>query len=70
MYILNKKRIYIILGCLLLSTMIFQIKAPNNAEVMETVALPVNKKVIILDAGHGRRRWWCNYRRTDYQKQV
>lgn len=56
MFVLNKKRIYIILSCLLISVIAFQIKPTLKEETKETVALPVNKKVIILDAGHGRRR--------------
>lgn len=56
MLVLNKKRIYIIFACLILSTIVFQLKGPRNMEVKETVALPVDNKVIILDAGHGRRR--------------
>ena len=56
MLILNKKRIYLILTCLILSTMVFQFKTSKNIQTIETVALPVNK-TIVLDAGHGRRRW-------------
>ncbi len=56
MLVLNKKRIYIIFACLILSTIVFQLKGPRNMEVKETVALPVDNKVIILDAGHGRGR--------------
>ncbi len=61
MFILNKKRIYIVFSCLILSTLVFQLS--NNSrkiQSQETVALPVNKKVIIIDAGHGgedRRRY-------------
>ena len=61
MFILNKKRIYIVVSCLILSTLVFQLS--NNSrkiQSQETVALPVNKKVIIIDAGHGgedRRRY-------------
>ena len=60
-FILNKKRIYIVFSCLILSTLVFQLS--NNSrkiQSQETVALPVNKKVIIIDAGHGgedRRRY-------------
>ena len=57
MLILNKKRIYLILTCLILSTMVFQFKTSKNIKTLETVALPVNKKIIILDAGHGRGGW-------------
>lgn len=55
MFILNKKRIYIILTCIIISVAVFQTTSLNNSKIQETVALPVNKKVIILDAGHGRR---------------
>jgi len=56
MFILSKKRIYMIFTCLILFTAIFGIASSNKPEVQVTVALPVNKKIIILDAGHGRRR--------------
>ena len=58
MLVLNKKRILIVLTCLVVSTIAFQFKGVKNVDTKETVALPVNNKVIILDAGHGRRRWW------------
>lgn len=62
MLILNKKRIYIILICLVISTIAFKIKPVKNLKTKETVALPVNKKVIVLDAGHGGEDRWCNSR--------
>ena len=52
MYILNKKRIYLIFSCLILSTIVFQIAGTNNIQLQQTVALPVNNKTIIIDAGH------------------
>ena len=58
MLVLNKKRILIVLTCLVVSTIAFQFKDVKNVDTKETVALPVNNKMIILDAGHGRRRWW------------
>lgn len=51
MVVFNKKRIMIIFICLLLSISFAKIKIKN--ETIETVALPVEDKVIILDAGHG-----------------
>ena len=57
MFVLNRKRVYLIFTCLVLSIMVFQLKSSNNITTLETVALPVNKKIIVLDAGHGRRRW-------------
>lgn len=53
MFVLNKKRIYIVFTCLILSTLVFQIRTAN-IKTQETVALPVNRKVIVIDAGHGR----------------
>lgn len=48
---LNKKRILTITICLVL-TFGFAGMRKNN-KVIETVALPVEDKVIIIDAGHG-----------------
>ena len=57
MLVLNKKRIYIVFAFLILSTLVFQIGVNSKKiDVKETVALPVNNKVIIIDAGHGRWR--------------
>ncbi len=56
MFLLNKKRICIIFCCLILSILSFKVNNDfNKLDTIETVALPVNKKVIIIDAGHGRR---------------
>lgn len=51
MLILNKKRILIIFVCLILSISFAQIR--GKEQTVETVALPTENKVIILDAGHG-----------------
>lgn len=48
MLILNKKRILIVLMCIIVSVSFVGMKRENNA--IETVALPVEGKVIILDA--------------------
>lgn len=48
---LNKKRLLTITICLVLS--FFFVGMKKNNEVVETVALPVEDKVIIIDAGHG-----------------
>jgi len=55
MFILSKKKVYIFLSVLLVLTVAVQIKdkLKIEQESLETVALPVNNKVIILDAGHG-----------------
>lgn len=51
MYVIKAKRIYLIIGCILISTLVFGI-ANKKKESVQTVALPINNKVIVLDAGH------------------
>lgn len=51
MYVIQSKRIYIILVCLLISTIAFNLSTKNK-ETIQTVALPINNKVIVIDAGH------------------
>lgn len=48
---LNKKRMVIITMCLVMTFFMASISTRNKT--IETVALPVENKVIILDAGHG-----------------
>lgn len=56
MFILKKCYVYTILACLLILTIGFEVKERiiNEYDTVETVALSVNKRTIILDAGHGR----------------
>ena len=56
MFILNKKRIYLIFSCLILSTVVFQIAGTNSIKMEQTVALPVYNRTIVIDAGHRWRR--------------
>lgn len=54
MILLSKKRIFVILSCISLSVITFLFFANTNFDsTIETVALPVSDKVIVLDAGHG-----------------
>lgn len=55
MIILSKKRITMILGCILVGifTFILQKAQTDGMETIETVTLPVSGKTIIVDAGHG-----------------
>lgn len=50
MLILNKKRILIVFLCII---SVFFVGERKRNKTLETVALPVENKVIILDAGHG-----------------
>ena len=53
---LNKKYLALFVACLLISGLAYNVKNSqrNEISVVETVALPVTKKVIVLDAGHGK----------------
>ena len=47
------KRLSLITTCLVLSLFFANSKISSNNEVVQTMALPVSNKVIVLDAGHG-----------------
>lgn len=55
MIILSKKRIMIVASVIMVALFTFAIQTnTNNTNVVQTVALPVSNKVIVLDAGHGK----------------
>lgn len=55
MIILSKKRIMIVASVIMVALFAFAIQTnTKNANVVQTVALPVSNKVIVLDAGHGK----------------
>lgn len=66
MIIINKKRIQIIVSCVLLGVLAFSFQIANNKtelventnleqqqSTVQTVATPVSGKIIVVDAGHG-----------------
>ena len=63
MVVINKKRIQIIVSCVLVSLLVFSIQVgttKNNTintnetnNLIETTSTPVSGKTVILDAGHG-----------------
>lgn len=55
MVVLDKKKIYIVLVCIVFTTFIGIGKIGNNKNntTIETVALPVSSKTVVIDAGHG-----------------
>ena len=54
MIVLNKKRILVSLGIVVISLFAFTIQmAVSEKNTIATVALPVSNKVIVIDAGHG-----------------
>ena len=57
MILLNKKRLFIILSSVTISIITFLFfTSYSNLETIETVALPVSNKVIVIDAGHRNSR--------------
>lgn len=54
---LNLKRIKIISFVILMSICVTSVKNNFKENVVSTMSVPVTNKVIIVDAGHGRRRW-------------
>lgn len=63
MLVINKKRIKIILGGILISLFAFsfQIASENqnsnvNQNIIQTTATPVSGKTVVLDAGHRKAR--------------
>ena len=56
MIILNKNRILLILGALVISMLAFTIQVAQKEEIQPTVALPISNKTIVIDAGHRKTR--------------
>lgn len=54
MIVLSKKRILCIFSMVFISLFVFIFQTANLNKTVETVALPVSNKVIVLDAGHGK----------------
>lgn len=56
MIVINKKRISIIVICLLLGIFAYSYQGTKidlDEEIQETTSTPVSGKVIVVDAGHG-----------------
>lgn len=51
------KRFKIIGGCLIIGLLTFFSQQKGKTDIVSTMAVPVTNKVIVVDAGHGRRRW-------------
>lgn len=82
MIVINKKRISVILSCVLIAVFAFyfqianhknELKTDNNFEksqkTVTTTATPVSGKTIVLDAGHGVPDERCTKHVTEQQKQ-
>ena len=53
MIVIRKKRLILILTCIVLSVSFYMVNMNSRIETVETVSFPVSQKVIVLDAGHG-----------------
>lgn len=55
MFIIKRKRIFIIFSIICISIYVsaLEINYMNDLEIVETVSIPVTNKVVIIDAGHG-----------------
>ena len=53
MIIIRKKRIITLISIIFVTLFIANIKIDKQEETVETVAIPVTNKVIVVDAGHG-----------------
>ena len=59
MILLQKRRIILVLSCVFVSIFTYFLSNSKHDETLQTVSLPVTNKVVILDAGHRRRRPRC-----------
>ncbi len=57
MILLERKRIIIMIVAVFISIFSYLLGSSHMYETVQTVSLPVSGKTVILDAGHGRRRW-------------
>lgn len=57
MIILQRKRIMIIIGTIFISIFSYLLGSSHMYQAVETVSMPTTGKTVVLDAGHGRRRW-------------
>lgn len=56
MYVINRKRISLILICLLLGIFAYSYEGTKinlDEEIQQTSSTPVSGKVVVVDAGHG-----------------
>lgn len=53
MIVLSKKRIMVTISMVFVALFAFVIQKASLDKTIETVALPVTNKVIVIDAGHG-----------------
>ncbi len=72
MYVISRKRVSMILICLLLGIFVYSYagtKLSAEKETHETSSTPVSGKVIVLDAGHGVPDERSTEFKTEQQRQ-
>lgn len=70
MYVIHLKNIYFILSIVFIVSIVSLSTSQKKPESVATVALPVNNKVIILDARTWWRRWSEERVILECQKQI
>lgn len=56
MILLSRKRLAVIVSLMMVAVFAFTFQVAEKEKTMQTVALPVSNKVIVLDAGHRKAR--------------
>lgn len=61
MILLEKRRLLFVVSMVFISLFTYLFTLSYTKDTIETVSLPATGKVVVLDAGHGRRRWWSKF---------
>lgn len=69
MILLDKRRILLVLCMIFVSISTYLFALTYDKETIQTMSLPVTGKVVVLDAGHGRRRWWGKFWKWHYRSR-
>lgn len=61
MILLEKRRLIFVVSMVFISLFTYLFTVSYTKDTIQTAGLPVTNKVVVLDAGHGRRRWWSKF---------
>ena len=61
MILIERKRLLFVVSMVFVSLFTYLFAWSYTKDTVETAGLPVTNKVVVLDAGHGRRRWRGNF---------
>ncbi len=69
MILLEKRRLFFVVSMVFISLFTYLFTLSHTKETIQTTGLPVTGKVVVLDAGHGRGRWWSKFRKWNYRSR-